>query len=155
MAKITGWHLKEDDKIFISFIHGGETFNAELPPEMYGEIITGGPPSADKVIRSLIDEITAIKKKRLLYIDNIAADEDKLKKRTNVIMKEIGEARKDMKDANDKFELSKAKNVIDSCKAEFIGLEKIKSLLNERRHLVRLTYQEEGKLRADILKKVG
>ena len=155
MAKITGWKLKEEDKIFISVFHNGEIIEVELEPEMYGELITGGPPSEDKVIRGFIDDINKIRKKRLLYIDNIAADEEDLKKRNGVIMNEIVEARKELKDAHDKFETEKWKSVIGSCKAEFQGLEKIKSLLNERRHLVKLTHQEEGLLRANLSRKLG
>ena len=152
MVAIVGWRL-DNDKIILSISDEKMDFDVELPIEMYKELIQEGPPSEETQIRELIDKIYAIKKNRVLAIDKILAGDEALRNAVKKVIKGIGAARTELKAANDKHDINKWKAVLTSFDTELRAMEKEKKILQEYRHLVKLTYQEEGNLRVKLLRK--
>lgn len=153
MSDISGWRL-EDEKIIISIIDGDKHFDVELPVEIYNQMIVEGPPSEDKRIRGLIDRIHVIRKKRILTIDKILEEDEKLRKMIDGIRKDIDECIKELKDAHDKFEVKQWSAVLSCATKKLDSVTKERSILQEYRYLIKLTYQEEGQLSLKLHKKL-
>jgi len=153
MVAIISWRL-EDEKIIFA-VAGEETeFDLELPEDIYKEMLLEGPPSEEKKIREILDHIYNIKKNRIATIDKILEADEELREKLENIRKEIGEARDELKNASDKHEVNQWKAVVGSCTAELQSISKEKAIIQEYRYLVKLSYQEEGKLRAKLLRKL-
>ncbi len=138
MAQLISWKLSDDDKILLSLVDdAGKDVQVEMPDDMYKEILLEGPPTEAKIIRELIDKINKIKEKRVLTIEKIDEDIQGLRKGHE-------DARDALKKATEKVEVLAWSGVLRSLAGE-------KAILQERRHIVKLLYQEEGKLRAIML----
>jgi hypothetical protein len=153
MVAIISWRL-EDEKIVFGVAGEKEEYDLELPEDIYKEILIEGPPSEEKKIREILDHIYKIKKNRIATIDKILEADEKLREKLENVRTEIGEARDELKGATDKLEVNKWKAVVGSCTAEMQSISKEKSIIQEYRYLVKLSYQEEGKLRAKLLRKL-
>lgn len=153
MVAIISWRI-EDEKIIFAVAGEEEEFDLELPEDIYKEMLLEGPPSEEKKIREILDHIYAIKKNRIATIDKILEADEKLRDKLEDVRKEISEARDELKGANEKYEVDKWKAVVGSCTAELQSISKEKAIIQEYRYLVKLSYQEEGKLRAKLLRKL-
>lgn len=49
----------------------GKTVDAELPEDIYKEIVIAGPPSEEKRTRELIDEMYRVRKDQILLVEEI------------------------------------------------------------------------------------
>ena len=154
MKKITNWRIDNENVILAALNDNGELEDYELPTNLYNEIVSSGPPTEDKKIRDIIDKIHEIREKRILYIDKILEMEEQLIKDMDDIKTEIKDGRTELKNAKDKLDVSIWKGVIESCSAELQIISKTKTILQEYRHLIKLTHQEEGKLRAELIQKL-
>lgn len=139
MIEISGWRI-EKEKVVLSLIKDGrETFDVTLSDDYYEEIIKDGPPSAGKRTRELLKKIHDIKKNRLMIIENVVKAQMKL-------LGEIDDARIALKKADSNLIINKWKAVLSACAREKITLQ-------EFRHLIKLTYQEQAE--AQILLHTG
>jgi len=136
VAKAISWRL-EDEKIILAIIlDEGKEIDVEIPLDIYKEILIEGPPSEEKQLRAILDKVNEIQKKRVLNIGKI--DED-----LGEIIKKMGEAYDNLSGTSDRIEILKYSAMIRTLAGQ-------KAALDTRRHLVRLLYQEEGKLRAQL-----
>ena len=133
--KATNWKL-DGGKIVVVNQQGDKMIEMEIPIEFVKEIILEMPPSQERQIRDLIDMIHAVRKKRILTVEDID------KKMENLITREQTAQAQAMA-AVDKLDVKKVDAVTKSLKGE-------KTALDSRRHLCRLLYQEEGELRARL-----
>lgn len=142
IGQIVGWRLEEDDKIILSIVvnESGLDIDAELPLQMYKEMVVAGPPSEEKVIRGIIDEIHALIKKRVLTYDKVIGELEENRKKIN-------EGLDGLKAAKTKLEVSKWKAFLD-------GVGKDKGALQEYRHLIKALSIMESKLRVELLRKL-
>lgn len=141
MNQIVGWRLAEDDKIILSIVsENGPDMDVELPLEMYKEIVVAGPPSEEKVIRGIIDEIHALIKKRVLTYDKVIGELEENRKK-------IDEGLNGLRGAKKKLDVSKWKAFLD-------GVGKDKGALQEYRHLIKALSIMESKLRVELLRKL-
>lgn len=141
MNQIVGWRLEEDDKIILSIVsENGPDMDVELPLEMYKEIVVAGPPSEEKVIRGIIDEIHALIKKRVLTYDKVIGELEENRKK-------IDEGLNGLRGAKKKLDVSKWKAFLD-------GVGKDKGALQEYRHLIKALSIMESKLRVELLRKL-
>lgn len=131
----TNWKL-DGETVIILLQQEDKITEIEVPTRFIKEMILEMPPSQERQIRELIDMIHAVRKKRLLKIEDID------KKIDDVIAREH-DAQKAAYAASDKLEVKKIDSVIKSLKGE-------KTAQDSRRHLCRLLYQEEGELRARL-----
>jgi len=129
-----------DEKIILTSVDSetGDSTDIELPLDVFKQLVVDGPPTEEKAIRAVLNEIRRIIKQRVLTIEEI---DKKLEK----IVKKHDDAQKALKGASDKIEVLKWGAYIRSLQAE-------KAILDTRRHIVKLMYQEEGRLRAELLK---
>lgn len=159
VSKVINWSIvKKGEKEMIVLsaeIQGvNDLIEIDLPENIYNEIVSSGPPTEDKKIRDLIDKIHEIRNKRLLLVDEVLEKEEKLLEHMDDIRDEIKDARDSLKDSKDKLEVSIWKGVLDSCNADLQIITKTKGVLQEYRHLIKLTHQEEGKLRSELVNKL-
>jgi len=123
----------ENDKVVLFCSVDEKECYVDIPSDVLKQIIENAPPSQEKKIRELLELIYEIQKKRLTRVDDL---EGKLLDR----VKDYEEAINGLKKSNnDKLEILKWQAVIQA-----IG--GLKTLMTERRHLSRLSYQEEGEL---------
>lgn len=154
MITIVGWRL-EEEKIIISVVgEDDKRFDLDLPLSIYNEMIIEGPPSEDKRLRELIDRIHTIRKKRILTVDKILEEDEKLRKLIVAVRGDIDECSKELKGAKDKFEVNQWTAVLSCCTKKLDAITKERGILQEYRHLIKLTYQEEGKISLALHKKL-
>ncbi len=151
---MTGWRM-EGEKIILSFMtENSIQFDMELPQEFYEQILLEGPPTEEKLAREILNMIGNIKKNRVSTIDKVLQAEEDLRKEMQDTRKELKLAIDELKNAGDKHEVHKGSAVVAGLKAVLDSCTKEKSVLQEYRHLIKLTYQEEGKLRVRLLRKL-
>jgi len=154
MTDIVGWRL-EGEKIILSIIDdGNKSFDVELPISVYNEIIVEGPPSEDKRLRGLIDKIHEIRKKRILTIDKIIEEDEKLRTLIGEAREEIDNCIKALKAAQTKLEVKQWSAVLSCATKKLDSVTKERGILQEYRYLIKLTYQEEGQLSLRLHKKL-
>jgi len=153
MATIISWRL-QDEKVILSVAGEEGEFDIELPEDIYREILVEGPPSEEKRVKEILDRIYEIKRNRIATIDKILEIDEDLRKRIADMRKEMGDARDELKDAGDKHEIDKWKAVLASYNTESQIIAKEKGITQEYRHLIKLSYAEEAKLRLKLLKQM-
>lgn len=132
--KVVKWRVNEDDeKIILTLLDDDlKTIEGELPKDIFEELVAEGPPTEGKRIRDLIDKIHEIREKRVMTISKLDKDLDNLNG-------EEKKAREGLEKAEDKLEVQKYSAILRSIAGE-------RANLSQRRHLIRLLYQEEGAL---------
>jgi len=129
----------EDEKIILTVIdEEGESKDCDFPLDVFKELLVVAPPTEEKQIRELIQEILDVKKKRILFIDKLLGEYQKL-------IDKLQDGEDGVKTAQSKVDVAKWKVYLD-------GVSKEKAMLQEIRHLIKLTYQEEGELRARLMR---
>jgi hypothetical protein len=129
----------ENEKIILTSLNNetDEKIDLELPKDIYARIITDGPPSSEKVSRSIRDEINRIRLQRVMTIEKLDKDLEALDDEEEGIREQLLEATE--------------KNKITALSAVLSSIAGQRANLGQRRHLVRLLYQEQGKLELELM----
>lgn len=131
-GRALNWRITEDEKVILICSVDGKEYQIDIPIDIVKQLIVDMPPCEETKIRELIDGIHKIRKERVLELGEID--------------KSIEEVNKDNNDAISALKSAPTKLDV----ARWIAIVKAngnkKQLLTERRHLVRLSYQEEGEL---------
>jgi hypothetical protein len=122
----------ENGKAILTATLDGKDIQIEIADDIVKQLIVDSPPTEEKKIRGLIDKIHEVRKNRILEMEEID-------KADVSISKENDDAITALKTATGKNDVAKWTAIIKA-------LGNKKQLLTERRHLIRLSYQQEGEL---------
>jgi len=134
--EIVNWRL-EDEKIILSVVdEEGNSFDVELPEQIYKEILIDGPPSEEKKMRELIDKIHGVRVNQALAFEELI-------NQIKSLDSELQTAIAGLQQASTKTEILKYSAIVRA-----IG--KRKALRQELRLLLRQLLQREGEYRAEL-----
>lgn len=134
--KVVDWKLNEGKIILTIALDNGEKELAELPTDIYKEIVAEGPPSEETQIRELMGEIHRIQKERILKVDEID-------KQIEQKGKDLDATKSGLEGAHDTLDVKKYIGISGTITAQITAIR-------ERRHLAKFLLQEEGQLQVRL-----
>lgn len=135
--KIVRWRYDSEKNTILFSLDTGEEL--ELPFDIFEEIVNVMPAfDEEKQIRETLREIYEVRKRRILNIEEIDTEVEKLREEHQNVRKELSAGPK-------KTEIFALSGRIKSLASE-------KTMLDTRRHLTKLLFQEEMDLRAKLAK---
>jgi len=135
---VINWKIENGEVILLVLSDDNREIEIKLPSSILKELLVEAPPTEEQRIRELLDKIHEIKKKRILDI----ARAEKL---ISENMSKEDDAQNALKTATTKKEILMWSTVLRSLAGE-------RTCIGHLRHLIRLSYQEEGRLKAQLLK---